>query len=253
MMTTDLNKNIPVAAAVIQFAPKVDALQENLSTAIQLTFEALSRGARVVVLPELCLSGRDLMSPREAAVFAQEQNGYQTEKFVDLARKYSSFIAFGYVELAEGTLFNSVVLVGPFGPVANYRKKTLDGSDFLWATRGDNIAPIAHTQYGRIGLLIGDDVSNRIKLRAGTRYVERQLYSHGSVDILCACTSVKGDKNDLPDESWVKLVEDVDCNVVVSNLYAHGGGSCVIDRNMHVWLSDDSFENYSVVGGILVK
>jgi len=245
---------IATPAAAIQFTPKNDVLEENLAVAQQLAFEALAKGARVVVLPELCISGKNLNSEREAAVFAQEVDGYQSLMFTELARRYNAYIAFGYVELSEAVLYNSIVLIGPSGPMANYRKKTLDGSDFLWATKGDVDPPILYTNYGRIGMLLGDDVSNKIVVRSSLMKTTKELYAYGSVDIMCCATSVLGDNTTLPDSSWVSLCENVGCNVIISNaiLSNNGGGSCIVDKNMHVWISEDSWEDYSVVGGVLV-
>jgi len=44
-------------AAAIQFEPKLLEVHENLGTAVQLVHEAAAKGAAVIVLPELCISG----------------------------------------------------------------------------------------------------------------------------------------------------------------------------------------------------
>ena len=70
--------------AAVQFEPKLLDVHHNLATAKQLVFEAAAKGAKVVVLPELCLSGYALHSKQEAASVCQERDGYQTEAFIPL-------------------------------------------------------------------------------------------------------------------------------------------------------------------------
>ena len=57
--------------AAVQFEPKLLDVRENLATALEMTFEAASKGARLIVLPEMCTGGYVLESPREAMTVAQ--------------------------------------------------------------------------------------------------------------------------------------------------------------------------------------
>jgi predicted amidohydrolase len=99
--------------AAVQFNPELLNVQKNLAVATELAFEAAAKGARVIVLPELCTSGFALRSPREAMECAQERDGYQTEAFIPIANRYNCYIVFGYPELYEGKLYNSAAIVGP--------------------------------------------------------------------------------------------------------------------------------------------
>ena len=76
--------------AAIQFEPKLLDVHRNLATATHLVFEAAAKGAKIVVLPELCLSGYVIQSKQEAASVCQERNGYQTQAFIPLAKTVSA-------------------------------------------------------------------------------------------------------------------------------------------------------------------
>ena len=56
------NRQSTIVAA-IQFAPKLLEVHENLGTAAQLAHEAAAKGAGVIVLPEMCVSGYTLQNP----------------------------------------------------------------------------------------------------------------------------------------------------------------------------------------------
>ena len=139
--------------ATVQFNPTLLDVQKNLATGLQLTFEAAGKGARVVVLPELCTSGYALNSPSEAMSCAQERDGYQTEAFSALARRFNCHIVFGYVELREGKLYNSAAIVGPRGLEGNAQKHNLWGPENLWCESSEAMAPVVLTGAGRLGVL----------------------------------------------------------------------------------------------------
>lgn len=239
--------------AAVQFAPVPRDPRANMAVAAQLAFEAAAKDARVVVLPELCMSGRELGSPREAADCAQAVGGYQTECLGPIARRFGCHIVHGYVEACRGRLYNSAAVVGPTGMVmANVRKRNLWGGDYLWAVSGDHVGPmpIVVTPTCRIGVLIGRDVVNGLRPSAPWHKAGSRLYGPGSVDVLCVLTDVPIDHG-WPDAEWTDLAESTRSNVIVSNGLGLGrGGSCVIDRSLRPWTHGTSFEAPAVVGGV---
>lgn len=247
--------NDPIVAAV-QLEPKLLDVHKNLATALQLSFEAAAKGARIVVLPELCLSGFVLRNPQEAMQCAQDRHGYQTEAFTEIARRFGCHVVFGYVELCEGKLYNSAAVVGPNGLEANAQKHNLWGSDNLWACPSEALNPVVITPVGRLGVLICRDAMN--KYRESYRFEHGQrFYSRGSVDVVALLTNWGGDYG-YPDSSWVELSEELDANIVVSNRVGKErdmkfkGGSCIIDRDRRVWTNGSSFTEAAVVGGVVV-
>jgi N-carbamoylputrescine amidase len=246
----------PIVAAV-QFNPVLLDVYANLKTAQQMAFEAAAKGASLVVLPELCTSGYVLENKREAADCAQEKDGFQTEAFVSIARRFNTHIVFGYVEHAAGKLYNSAAIVGPGGLVANCQKHNLWGSDNLWAESAESLHPIVTTRAGRLGVLICRDVMNNYRDTYKFYKAESRFYKAGSVDTIALLTNWGSDYG-YPDSSWVELAEETNANVVVSNRVGKErdlefkGGSCIVDRNKKVWTHGSSFTEAAVVGGSVV-
>ena len=249
-----MNTSNQIVAAV-QFSPKLFDVYHNLAMAQQLAFEAAAKGASIIVLPELCISGYALRNKREAANCAQERNGYQTEAFLPIARRFNAHIVFGYVELCEGKLYNSAAIIGPTGLVGNCQKHNLWGPDQLWSESAETIHPVIPTRGGRLGVLICRDVMNNYRNSYKFYKQENKFYKKGSVDtvaLLCNWGSSYG----YPDASWVELAEETGSNVIVSNRVGKErdlkfkGGSAVIDRNKKVWTHGSSFTDDAVVGGI---
>lgn len=242
--------------AAVQYEPKSLDVRGNLATALQLTFEAAGKGARLIVLPELAIGGAVLNSPREAITVAQERDGYQTQAFIPIARDHNCYIVFGYTELCEGKLYNSAAIVGPNGLAGTAQKHNLYGSDNLWAQPSEQMPPIVMTPAGRLGVLICRDVSNKFRESYVFNQPGQKFYRKSSVDTIALLTNW-GSAFGYPDSAWVELVEETRANVIVSNRTGkerdmkYKGGSCVIDRNRRIWTHGSSFTEAAVVGGIV--
>lgn len=255
MLVTSVPNTAVVAA--IQFAPALLDVHKNLATALQLCFEAAGKGARVIVLPELCIGGYVLREPREAMEVAQDRRGYQTEAFTAISQRFNCHIVFGYTELCEGKLYNSAAVVGPCGLEANAQKHNLWGSDNMWAQPSEALAPIVITPAGRLGVLICRDASNRYRESYQFYQQGQRFYKRGSVDTIALLTNWGGDYG-YPDSSWVELVEETRANLIVSNRVGRErdltfkGGSCCVDRDRRIYTFGSSFTDAAVVGGIVV-
>jgi predicted amidohydrolase len=243
--------------ASVQFKPEPEEIDKNISIAKQMAFEAAAKGARVIVLPEMCTSGNGFKSVRDAALCAQSKDGYQTESFIPLARKFNCHIVFGYPEFDDNFLYNSAAIVGPNGLEANIRKHNLWGNDNFWATSSDQIPPVVVTAAGRLGALISRDISNTFRESYAFYKKGQKFYSRGSVDTL-ALLSNWDDQFGYPDSRWIDLNESLDSNLIISNrVGAEGnlkfrGGSCIIGRDRKVWTNGSSFKESAVVGGMII-
>jgi len=251
------NTSITSIVAAVQFEPKLFDVQQNLATAQQMVFEAAGKGAGVVVLPELCISGYVLRDPREAMSCAQTRDGYQTEALLPLARRFGCHIVMGYIELLEGRLYNSAVIIGPNGVEGNAQKHNLWGSDNLWAQPSEEMAPIVLTRAGRLGALICRDAMNKYRESYQFYNPNSKFYGRGNVDTIALLTNW-GAQYGYPDSSWVELVEETRANLVVSNRVGKErdlkfkGGSCIIDRDRQIWTHGSSFTEAAVVGGCVI-
>lgn len=247
------NENI---VAAIQFSPKLGDVWKNVAIAKQLAFEAAAKGAVVIVLPELCVTGNGFLDPNEAMVCAQEKNGPYTQEFIEIAQRFDCHIVFGYVEMEQQLLYNSAAVVGPNGLEANVRKHNLFGTDNIWAQAATEIHPIVLTKAGRLGVLICRDVMN--KFRESYRFYNsnHRFYPRGSVDTIALLTNWAHEFS-FPDASWVDLSEDLNANVIVSNRIGSErhlqfqGGSAVISKKRKIWTNGSSFDSDAVVGGIV--
>ena len=243
--------------AAIQYEPKILDVRGNLATALQMSFEAAAKGARLIVLPELCIGGYVLEGPREAMQVAQERDGYQTQAFMDITRQFNCHIVFGYTELSEGNLYNSAAVVGPEGLAGHTQKHNLYGADNLWAQPSEAPVPVIITPAGRLGVLICRDIANKYRESYAFYNPGQKFYRPGDVDTIALLTNW-GAAFGYPDSSWVELVEETRANLVVSNRVGKErdmtfkGGSCVIDRDRRIWTHGSSFTEAAVVGGIVV-
>ena len=243
--------------AAVQFEPKLLDVHKNIAVAQQLVFEAASKGAKVIVLPEMCISGYSIRSKSEASSVSQVRNGYQTESFAPIAKKFGCHVVFGYVELYEGKLYNSAAVVGPMGLAANTQKHNLWGPDALWATAAEGLSPVVVTQAGRLGVLICRDVMNNFRESYKFYDPDQKFYKMGSVDTVALLTNWGSDYG-YPDNNWLELAEQTGANVIVSNRVGkerdlkYKGGSAVIDRSKKVWTMGSSFTESAVVGGVVL-
>jgi predicted amidohydrolase len=127
---------------------------------------AAARGARLLITPELSLTGYVL--GERAAALAEPADGPSAGTVSAIAARHGVAVAYGYPERDGGAVHNTVRLVGPDGAtLAAYRKTHLYGDQERAAfTPGD--APVVQADLGglRIGLLICYDVEFPETVRA---------------------------------------------------------------------------------------
>ncbi len=231
-----------VRTASIQFAPVFGRKAENLRALARLVIEAASKGAKLIVLPELAVTGYSFMSKEAAAAVAEPISAHRDNTGTDsvsvmtaLSRKYGVAIAWGLVEIEKGTgnLYNSQVLLAPNGDTVHYSKINPWGQDYIWATPGRANPPILNIDFGaetrKVGLLICRDIRDKKDDKWSS------FYERGDADIVCF--SSNWGRGGFPAVAWMDFVADNGCALVVSNRYGTevnndfgGGGSCIISR-----------------------
>ena len=169
-----------VKVAAIQFESEFGVPASNRRRIEPLVREAAKAGARIVVLPETCISGymsadirrtwrvgnRTLSSglsgesPKEVA---ETVPGPSTEAFGKLADELDIYLTIPFLEVdpKTGRYFNTVVLASPEGKLLlHYRKlNPWMWAEQGWATKGDRGLQYVDTPYGRLGLLICYDIN----------------------------------------------------------------------------------------------
>ncbi|MFC4305308.1 carbon-nitrogen hydrolase family protein [Cohnella boryungensis] len=153
--------------AIGQITPITGDKNKNLEKMKELTLEAVENGAKLVVFPELALSGYNCGD--HFFEVAEPIPGEATRYFEDLARTHEVHIIWGMPEKGiGGVLYNSAVLVGPNGYIGKWRKNTLPGHatdlsgpgafpDRRYFKAGEDL-PVFNSALGKIGVLICYDI-----------------------------------------------------------------------------------------------
>lgn len=148
-----------VRIACIQMEPVVGAKAANVARTLARIDEAAARGARLIVLPELCNSGYVFETREEAFALAESFSDSPTLRaWADAAARHGAHIVAGIAERDGPVLYNSAVLVGPEGHVGTFRKVHLWAAENLFFEPGNLGFPVYRTPLGRIGMAICYDI-----------------------------------------------------------------------------------------------
>lgn len=119
-----------------------------------LISDAAANGARLIVAPELCISGYAFRTREQAHALSEPVDGPTVGNWRELADKHDAYIVGGICERDGERLFNSAVMVGPRGYTALYRKLHLWRDETLFFEPGDTGIPVFDTPFARVGILI---------------------------------------------------------------------------------------------------
>lgn len=141
-----------VTVASIQMEPVFGETDRNVAHTIALMEQAASRGAQLVVLPELCNTGYVFQTRAEAHALAEEvPSGPTAQAWIEAAQRLDLHVVAGITERDGAKLYNSAVIIGPHGLIGRYRKVHLWGDEALYFTPGNLGFPVFDTPLGRIG------------------------------------------------------------------------------------------------------
>jgi len=227
--------------AAVQFRPEYSQPAINRDTAVRMILVAIQQGAKLIVLPELCLSGYSMMGFHEAFPLSETVGEGETFRlFQELAVQHGVAIVWGFAErVADDSvpdrlfrLYNSQAIVLPNGNYSTYRKVNRWGQDFLWAEAGKDSPPIVGLYGHQVGLLICRDVRDK-----GPGMDD--FYEPGDADIVAFSTN--WGNGGFPANRWIEFAESNKTWLVVANRYGREanndfgeGGSCIISPNNKV-------------------
>lgn len=246
--------------ATIQFCPKFNDAQGNMKRIISLVVQAAKNGAKIIVLPELAISGYSFMNEAEAAPFAEVITDFdpQTPKketasmnvMFLLCQRLGICVAWGTVgkEAGTGKLYNAQILMQPSGKYAYYYKINGWGNDFLWACSGKANPTIEVIEGKKVGLLICRDVRDKYDSEW------KSFYQKGDADIvLLSCAWGDGG---FPAVAWMNFAKENGATLIVSNRYGQEknndfgeGGVCIIYPNQKVICDGLEWEEDCIVYG----
>lgn len=146
-----------VTVAACQLA--VDVERSDPSILERAVRDAASRGARLVVLPELALCGYMFASPAEARGAAEPLDGPAVTLLKELSTELGCVLVCGICEFnPSGQVYNSAVLVEDGALRACYRKVHLWGREGEFFLAGGAPAPVVDTSVGRVAVMICYDL-----------------------------------------------------------------------------------------------
>jgi predicted amidohydrolase len=139
--------------------PKAWDKEANFKLLDRYAREAAAQGAQFVITPEGFLDGytsntkmRPESTPEKYLAIGEEIDGPLMQRCGALAKELKIYLAVGYAERREQTMYNSVALFDPEGAlILNYSKTHAPGETFT--ARGDAF-PVAPTAFGSVGAMI---------------------------------------------------------------------------------------------------
>lgn len=131
---------------------------ENRASLLAHAEEAAAMGAKIIMAPELALSGYSFESREEIAPYAEELTGETMTALSRLARRYRVYVSTGIAEYdgKTGILYNSSVVLGPEGTMVAHHRKHV--AERRWSCPGQpSVTSFFDTPWGKVGLLVCAD------------------------------------------------------------------------------------------------
>ncbi|NLZ17631.1 MAG: carbon-nitrogen hydrolase family protein [Desulfobulbaceae bacterium] len=169
-------------------------------------------GAKIVIAPELALSGYAFGSREEMFPLAETVTGPTFQALAPLCLEHGLFCCFGFAEQdqASGLLFNSAAVIDPEGRlVLCYRKINAESR---WATPGNPYADNTFaTPWGRVGVLICSDSYHALMPRITALRGADLLLIPANWPLLCLQTGID------PLDIWRARALENGCHVAACN------------------------------------
>lgn len=151
-MTSDTTAK-KLRVATIQLISKLGNEKENIRHAMPYIEEAARLGAKLVVLPEMYVTGYAMT--KQAWEHAEREGGPIERWLADTSKRLGIYLGAGLVMADSEDFYNTFLLVGPDGKVAGRVKKTQ--TEFMLFKAGELSSHIIDTPIGRIGVGICAD------------------------------------------------------------------------------------------------
>lgn len=143
-----MSKIVKVAAVQMNCDPgKVDC---NLEHAEKLVGDAVKKGAKLVLLPELMPSG--YMATEEIWDSAETINGNSVTWLLSTAKRFGIYLGYSFLEADGEDFYNSFVLSGPEGKLLGRVRKNPPASIEAYFYKAGSDSHVIKTELGRIGV-----------------------------------------------------------------------------------------------------
>lgn len=138
-----------VVVACCQLEPRIGELELGRARARAAILEAVESGARIVVLPELAVSGYVFADAGEARACAEPLDGPTVGEWTALAREHDLVIVGGVCEDGGSVLRNTSVILDRTGVRAAYHKAHLwDRESLFFEPGAERPAEVVRVQAG---------------------------------------------------------------------------------------------------------
>ncbi|HWQ60814.1 MAG TPA: carbon-nitrogen hydrolase family protein [Negativicutes bacterium] len=154
--------------AVVNFQPVWGDKDANLKKMVSDTVEAANSGAKLIVFPEMALTGYAMeqgkidRADRMQVKLAEKFDGPSAQAIAKVAKEKGVYVVYGYPEVIGDdplNVYNSALAVGPDGIIGSYQKIHPFGSEVIWCKTGTT--PFTFdTPWGPIGISICYDTYN---------------------------------------------------------------------------------------------
>lgn len=156
-----------ISVATIQMQSLNNDYSGNQARAQILISQALSHGARLILLPELALAGYEYDDDFWKA--AEPLPGPTSRWLSQLADRYGAYLATCILELDGSNFYDTFILCGPGGQLWTHRKVEPAGFEafyFRGAQMGKPNPSVFETPLGRIGVAICFDASKSYSIKS---------------------------------------------------------------------------------------
>jgi predicted amidohydrolase len=155
-MSRSDNQERPLIA-VAQYSPEHGQVERNRRLSEEWIAIAGGKGAKLLVLPECCVTG--LVFEDRATLFdlAEELEGPTTASWRHAASAAGIYVVAGMAVRDGDQLFNTAVVVTPDGILFSYRKTHVFGQEQKLFNLGDRLVCV-DTPWGRLGLAVCYDL-----------------------------------------------------------------------------------------------
>lgn len=146
-----LEKTLTVAA--IQMTSRLGMVEENIKHATPMIEDAARQGAKLVMLPEMCMTGYTIT--KQVWDMAEPAGGPIEQWLASTARRLGIYLGAGLAGCEGEDFYNTYLLADPQGKVVGRVRKTQTEYNFFKA--GDIASHVIDTDIGRIGVGICAD------------------------------------------------------------------------------------------------
>ena len=244
-----------VRVAVVQAAPVAFDRDRTLDRVAKFTADAAADGAELVVFPEAFVSGYPKLADFGAVVGRRTSEGREwfrryhessvdipgvgLDRLCDIARVHTVHIVIGVIERVGGTLYCTVLFIGPEGGLLGTHRKLMPTATerVIWGSGDGSTLTVVPTPLGRIGAVIcWENYMPQLRLAMYGQGIEiycaptvddretwlptmRHIALEGRCFVLSATQFAR--RSDYPVDYPIKTIDPDE--VLIS------GGSCIVD------------------------